>query len=55
MEVMIETDMQDDEEVTPQILVAVTQIFPPDVPEVAMMAVLPCPEVMVHPDGTVHI
>ena len=38
-----------------QILLAVTQIFPPVVPDVTEMDVVPCPELMVHPEGTVQL
>lgn len=33
---------------------AVTQIFPPVAPKVTVMLVVPCPELIVAPDGTVH-
>jgi hypothetical protein len=49
------TEKQDAVEVMPQALVAVTQMFPLAVPAVATILVLPCPEVMVHPVGTVHV
>jgi hypothetical protein len=39
-------------EVTPQLLVAVTQMLPPTVPDVTIIAFVPCPEVIVHPVGT---
>ena len=47
-------EKQDETEVVPQELVAVTQIEPPAVPEVTLIAVVPCPELMVHPVGTTH-
>jgi hypothetical protein len=34
---------------------SVTQMVPADVPEVTLMVVVPCPEVMVQPDGTVQL
>jgi hypothetical protein len=41
----------------PQLLLATTVIFPfcPGVPAVTVMEVLPCPELIVHPVGTVHV
>jgi hypothetical protein len=41
----------------PQLLLATTVIFPfwPGVPAVTLMEVLPCPELIVHPVGTVHV
>ena len=38
-----------------QALLAVTQISPPVVPDVTEMDVVPCPELIVHPDGTVQL
>jgi len=41
----------------PQELLAVTLIFPfcPALPEVTVIDVVPAPDVMVHPAGTVHV
>lgn len=39
----------------PQEFPAVTVIFPPEVPEVTVTDVVPCPAVMFHPEGTVHV
>jgi hypothetical protein len=38
----------------PQELVAVTQMFPVEVPALTPIELLPCPEMMYHPLGTVH-
>ena len=38
----------------PHPLHALTQIFPAVLAAVTVMLVVPCPEVMVHPAGTVH-
>ena len=35
--------------------VAVTQILPPDTPDVAVMLAVPCPESIIHPAGSVHV
>jgi hypothetical protein len=44
-------------ELVPQELEAVTEIFPfcPKAPEVTVTVVVPCPPVIVHPGGTVHV
>lgn len=39
----------------PQPLLAVTHIFPPLEPEVADIEVVPCPEFITQPAGTVHV
>jgi hypothetical protein len=39
----------------PQALVAVTLIFPELAPKVAVIEVVPCPTVMVAPDGAVQV
>jgi len=41
----------------PQLFVAVTVIFPfwPELPEVTVMEMVPCPAVIVQPVGTVHV
>lgn len=39
----------------PQKLPAVTVTLPPAIPEVAVMDVVPCPDVMVQPAGTPHV
>jgi hypothetical protein len=49
------TGIQEEEDVTPQKLVAVTQMLPPPVPEVTVSRLEPCPPVMIHPEGTVHV
>jgi hypothetical protein len=46
---------QDGAEMIAQEFVAVTHILPLAAPEVATMLVVPCPAVMVHPVGTVHV
>ena len=38
----------------PQVLLAVTDTFPAEPPKLTVMEVVPCPEVIVAPDGTVH-
>jgi hypothetical protein len=48
------TARQEDVDVMLHELVAVTHIFPLPLPEVTTMLVLPWPEVMVHPVGTVQ-
>ena len=47
---------KDDGELIPQLLDAVTLTFPfwPDDPVVTVIVVVPCPEVIAHPAGTVH-
>jgi hypothetical protein len=50
-EVPILTALQDADEVA-QPLPAVTQTFPEVLPDVRVTEVVPCPEVIVHPDGT---
>ena len=37
-----------------QLLLAVTQTFPPEVANVTVMDVVPCPAVILAPAGTVH-
>lgn len=49
------TAMQVDVEVMPQALLAVTQRLPPALPDVTTILSVPCPEVIVHPLGTVHV
>ena len=39
----------------PQLLPAVTQIFPDVLPNVTVIDVLPCPAVMTDPVGAVHV
>jgi hypothetical protein len=39
----------------PQALLAVTHTLPLVLPKVTVMAVVPCPEVIVAPDGTVQL
>jgi hypothetical protein len=39
----------------PQLFVAATVIVPPAVPAAAIKVAVPCPEVMVHPFGTVQV
>lgn len=39
----------------PQVFDAVTQMFPPVAPKVTVILVVPCPELMVAPPGTVHV
>jgi hypothetical protein len=54
-DVAIATVRQLAEEFTPQTLVAVTQMLPPLVPDVTMIVFEPCPDVIVHPVGTVQV
>lgn len=42
-------------EVMPQALVAVTQRFPPEVPEVSTILSVPCPPVIIYPEGVDHV
>jgi hypothetical protein len=49
------TATQVEGEIMPHELVAVTHMFPLAVPDVTTMLVVPCPEVMAHPVGTVHV
>jgi hypothetical protein len=42
-------------EITPQLLVAVTQTLPATVPAFTVILLLPCPELMIHPEGTDHV
>jgi hypothetical protein len=53
--VTILTGIQVFEDMMPHELVAVTQILPPEVPDVTIILVLPWPEVMLHPVGTVQV
>ena len=39
----------------PQEFEGVTEIVPADEPAVTVMLLLPCPPVMVQPEGTVHV
>jgi hypothetical protein len=39
----------------PQVLPAVTVTFPDVVPKLTEIEVVPCPDTMVAPDGTVHV
>ena len=39
----------------PQVLDALTQRFPPVDPQVTDIELVPCPELMVDPEGTVHV
>ena len=39
----------------PQPLAAVTEMLPAALPDVTVMDMVPCPAVMVHPAGTVHV
>jgi hypothetical protein len=54
LELML-TATQVADEVMLQAFVAVTQTFPPPVPLVTTMLSVPCPEVIVHPVGTVQL
>jgi hypothetical protein len=42
-------------ELVPQVFEAVTQMFPPVAPKVTVILVVPCPELMVAPPGTVQV
>jgi hypothetical protein len=55
MVVAIETGRHEADEVTPQEFVAVTHRLPPVVPDTTSMVLVPCPEEMVHPAGTVQV
>jgi hypothetical protein len=55
MDVLMLAVIQVAEEVMLQELVAVTQMLPPPVPLVTVMEEVVCPEVITHPDGTVHV
>lgn len=43
------------EELLPQVFEAPTQMVPVFEPNVTEMLVVPCPELIVEPDGTVHV
>jgi hypothetical protein len=55
MDELMLTVWQVEEDTRPQALVAVTQRFPPEVPEVTTMLMVPCPAVMDQPTGTAHV
>ena len=42
-------------ELVPQLLPAVTQILPEELPKVTIIEVVPCPDDIDAPDGTVHV
>jgi hypothetical protein len=55
MVVLIETVIQVADEVSPQVLDAVTQSVPPVVVAFTTRLVVPCPETMAHPAGTLQV
>ena len=55
MLVLMETLAHVGTEVRLHELVAVTQTLPFEFPAVTSMAAVPCPELIVHPEGTFHV
>lgn len=55
MVVVIETGRHELAELLPQTFTADTQMLPPTDPAVTVMLFEPCPDVMVHPVGTLHV
>lgn len=53
--VLIETERQVGSEVRLQELVAVTQMLPLELPAFTSILAVPCPELMVHPEGTFQV
>ena len=52
---VIEVTDKHDGALEPQLLLAVTQIFPFDAPTVTLIEVEPCPLVIVQPAGADHV